>query len=232
MLINTLFGGFNIKSRIELENANYKEFLKLYAKLPNKSEHIVLDIIDYRINHLVKLYNSCNDCVKHEYKKRLEMILQKSFNTNISLDWPNVLDKFILKNTCNYIAKNRKVFTKLLPITVLLEMELDETIKYCNKPEYKKFSNRNKYKDLEVLYYGLSEDDKVEIKIWVLSYLNKNYEISKEDISNYLQPDLNIYEIVNLTRKNESGKKFLMELLKEIAIHSVVYEKNKKIIIK
>ena len=218
------------KKKETIRTCDHKKFLRIYSKLPNRSEHIILDNIDLRVEHLVNKYNSCSSEVKHEFKKRLELIVQQNFEKSVKLDWPNVIDNFVIKRACYFITRNKETMGKLLPVTVLLDIELDETINYVENQ--KTIRSNNKYSELPQLYSTLTAEDQVMLKLWILSYFDKDEPLRQEIVDKYLQPDINFYEIIKLSNKSARGRRFLLDLLKEILISKVVSENKQKVIIR
>ena len=219
------------KKKEKIRTCDYKRFLRIFSKLPNRSEHITLDNIDLRVEHLVDKYNSCSNEVKHEFKKRLELILQQNFERRVKLDWPNVIDNFVIKRACYFITRNKETMGKLLPVTILLDIELDEAINYVQQKN-KNIRSDNKYNELPRLYNTLTAEDQVSLKLWILSYFDDKEPLRQEIVEKYLQPDIDFYEIVRLSNKTSRGRRFLLDLMKEVLISKVVSENKEKVIIR
>ena len=219
------------KKKETIRTCDYKKFLRIFSKLPNRSEHVTLDNIDLRVEHLVNKYNSCSDEVKHKFKKRLELIVQQNFDQPVKLDWPNIIDNLVIKRVCYFITRNKDTMGKLLPVTVLLDIELDEVIN-CVQIKNKTIRSDCKYSELPKLYNTLTEEDQVSLKLWILPYFDNKEPLGQEIVEKYLQPDIDFYEIIKLSNKTARGKRFLLDLLKEILISKFVSEKREKVIMR
>ncbi len=201
------------------DNCDYKKLLSNTDGLKNVSEHNLKKITLDRINYLVKIYNSCPDEVKTEFKRRVEYHLESIYDKKIKITWPNVIDKYIIGKTLRYLRVTAHSVHKLLPVTILLEIELNEAIKECkDKDENNKYTRDKDVIEMYNMYNSLSDSDRLKIKIWILNYLRRDEEFGKKIINNYLLPEVDFYQIMKISKKNIKGKEFIKDLLKELTV--------------
>lgn len=98
-----------------------------------------------------------------------------------------------------------------------------------NISKVKYTANKDNMK-IMLMYNDLSDNDKLEVKLWILDYLRRDESFGKEIINQYLDPDIDLYSIIKLSNKNPDGEKFVLKLFRKIigiTLESEIEEKQK-----
>ena len=209
-------------------NCDLKLLLDNYKVIGRMDRNDLEYLVDNRVDYIVNLYNSSPNNIKTELKKRLGVILYKTYGSKIPV-WPNIIDKLIIHKLCKDINNGVYSLESVLILTILFEIELKEASNINNLSSYEPKYMRDKLNmKMSLLYNNLSDNDKIEVKLWILDYLRKDEDFGKEVIDKYLLPEVDIYSIVKLSKKNPDGEKFITKLFRKLIGITVESESEKK----
>ena len=112
-------------TRKRLSECNYKDAIRIYNLLDEKTADINAKIAKKRLRHLYKTYSKCSDSSRNAFVRRMESILEEHFGIDIGFGKLETADsiiersqKFILK------SKNTILLGKILPVILTIEKEL------------------------------------------------------------------------------------------------------------